>query len=95
VDEALYPSFARLLGYPLGRRDMHRMEGFCSALDVEADRVDDAKRPFNRRRDRLPLANIRGNGPKLQIIAAGSLRAPRGDANRKPLVTHMADDPAP
>jgi len=55
---------------------MHRVEGFCPGLDVEADRVDDAKCPFNRRRGRLPLANIRRKGPKLPVVAAGSRRAP-------------------
>jgi hypothetical protein len=61
---------------PFGCRDVHRIKGFGSALDVEADRIDHAKRASNRPGDRRPLVNIRCNGPELRIIAAGRVRPP-------------------
>src|SRR5262245_14024362 len=69
------------------------MERICSFLDVEAHRINHAKRPLKRCRNRSPLADIDTNAPKLRVIATRSFRMPGADANREPLVpqvTHRA-----
>ena len=41
------PCLARLIGEPLGCRDMHRMKGFFAAFNVETDRIHYTKRAGN------------------------------------------------
>ena len=71
------------------------MEGFFAALNIETDRIHYAKRASNRAGDGALLANICCKGLKQRITAAGLARPPGGDADSKPLVMQMTDDPAP
>ena len=73
---------------------MYGLERIRSALDVEADCIHHAKRALNRRRDRPPLTNIRGNRLDLGIIAARGSWMPGGDANRKLLIPQVANHSA-
>jgi len=71
------------------------MEGLFSACNVETHRIDHAKRAGDCAGNRLPVVNIGCNRLELRIIAAGWVRAPGCDANRKPFVMQMTHDPAP
>ena len=94
-DEPLDTRLARLASQPLGCRNVHRMEGFFSARNVETDRIDHAKRAGDRAGNRLPVVNIGSNSPELRIIVARRPRLPGCDANRIPFVMQMTHDPAP
>src|SRR5262245_65541232 len=94
MDQAPHPGFARLLGNTLRPSDVHGMERIRSALNVEAHRVDDAKRPFDRCRDGWTLADIDANGPEFRIICTRCFWGPRCNANREAFVPQMTRDPA-